>query len=333
MKNRFSINELSTLAILVIMVLMGACAHKDDCPNYRLTPSRTITRLSDSIFLSGQVSCLDCSKKGIYLSDYNEGLFLINSDGQVIKHIAQKGRGFGEIGACGHFYVTESGDICVYDESEKSFDFYVDECWKTSIKSEQDYVLSSSTRFFSRCDSVWHSITHNEKTMAILSAGQALKQGKLVDGLDDIRRPTASERHVLKAEEGIILVGLGLPVVERYDDKGKRLSTYDLRNVPKLRAIYDAKKTDDPKSYFVVVADAYYSNHKLYLLTASDENDMYSCNTIYVLEDKDGCFELECSYTLSGNIYSTFCITEDNLCFAFNCIDSALEMYLLPINQ
>ncbi len=330
MKKNISITGIVIIALTFIMV---CCSRNERIISYKLTPDSVITKLSDSIYLSDQVLCLDYAQNHLYVSDYNNGIYSIDCNGNNVNHLVKKGRGHGEVGACGHFYAKVDGEICLYDESEKSFNFYRNDKLLKMIKVDQGFVLSDATRFFSIGDSVFHSITHNENTMIIIGPEQSSKLGRFVDGLDDIRKPVISERHVLKTENSILLVGLGLPIVEEYDYNGKKICSLNLMDIPRLKATYEKTQSNDPKSYFVVVEDAYYNHQKLYLLTSSNENDTYNCNTLYVIAKKNGKFEIECSYKLSGKVYSAICITKDNKCFAFNSIDTSLEFYTLPTKQ
>lgn len=56
----------------------------------------------------------------------------------------------------------------------------------------------------------------------------------------------------------------------------------------------------------------------------------YKCNTIIVLKKNADNIQYVSAYTLKNNLYSTFCINDQNECLAVCSKNSSIEVYKLP---
>ena len=96
-----------------------------------------------------------------------------------------------------------------------------------------------------------------------------------------------------------------------------------------IECSYKRRRGKSSNSYYEVVRDAYYKNGFIYLLTSSFEGK-YKCNTIIVLKKNADNIQYVSAYTLKNNLYSTFCINDQNECLAVCSKNSSIEVYKLP---
>ena len=322
------------LKFLVALLIIGnllSCVNENVVRTVKLTSCVKIPKLADSIYLSSQIPCIDYVNKHIYVSDYKQALYVLDDKCNLINIASHKGNGFGEVQCPTFIYAAPDAKISLFDECKRKFMYYKDEQYYSidleSISSER---LSTLCRFFTIGDTIYHSIINDINTVVKIVNGKVVsKQCKLVDSMDDTRRPIKSQRHLLRGDNTMFIIGKGLPILQEYTFDGKLLNSYDLLADENLATVYDIKDPKEFNRYNIIVRDAYYKKGYIYILTSSHENDRYRCNTIYVLQRYENNYIPVVKYRLNGNIYSTFCITDDNRCIAVNDKNSSIEIYNL----
>jgi hypothetical protein len=83
-----------------------------------------------------------------------------------------------------------------------------------------------------------------------------------------------------------------------------------------------------PTTYFTMIQDVYYKNQKIYLLVATN-NNRYFCNTICILDISE-TIKHTGTFKLTGNVYESFCITENSNLIAFNSKEASIDVFTLP---
>lgn len=321
------------LAYLISCItLFVSCMTSSEIQSVSLEKKNTIMKLSDSIYLSGQVNCIESSKGYTYISDLYGGLYSLNEGMVLSKKLSDIGNGKSELSFPDRLYVDNKNTVTIYDGNKKRYLYFTENGYvRQDSCSISDVRIAGSCRFFCLGDTVYSSITHDKHTVALTRNGKLIsKMFPLTKGMDDIRRPIDSQRHLLWTGESILLVGRCLlPYIQEYTKEGELASDFDLREVDILRGIYKNKKPDKPNSTFVVTRDACYSNGNIYLLVSSDTKP-YRCNTIVVLHKYGYGMKHIATFTLDKKMYSTFCVTDDNKLMAVNSHNSSVEIYEIP---
>lgn len=315
-----------------ILLFLSSCLASSDMPSIPLKVNKSIVKLSDSIYLSGQVNCIDNSEGVTYISDLYGGLYVLNEKMELKNKIAAVGHGHNELIFPEFLYVDRANHVVIYDSGKKQFvTFFNDDGLKSKVTIANEVRKSNFSRFFALGDKVYSPITHDKYLVAVSKGDSVIKKICLLDGeFDNVRRPIDSQRHLLYSGNSMILVGRCLlPYLQKYTLDGKLLSTYDLRQIDILKHIYRNQNETVTNKTFVVVRDAYCHGDYVYLLVSSSVKP-YRCNTLLVMHQSRDSFEYVCSYTLKGDSYRTFCITNDSRCMAVNAKKSTIEIYDLP---
>lgn len=289
-----------------------------------------VSQFGDSIYLSPAVMCMDYFQGHLYVSDQSDGIYVFDRNFEPKEHFARKGYAKGESLENDHFYISPDGALHLINCGHISIDKYVDGIYKDGMKLPSEHRLSASTRFFFLGDTLYHSIVGEDNYVLLRYKDKTLKEMcKGVEKYDDSHKPLHSERHLIRGEESFFVIGISLPIFQEYSFDGELLGSYDLTNIPEIKEEYYANKSDDPKSFVVLIPDVQYSNGKVYLLF-SRQLPSYSCNTLVVIDTHLHDYRHTATYRLPEEVYSTFCITDNNECIAFECAQSALEKYILP---
>lgn len=314
------------------MLLLSSCLASSDMSSIPLKVNQSIAKLSDSIYLSGQVNCIDYSGGLTYVSDLYGGLYVLNEKMNLKNRMAAVGNGREELVFPEFLYADNANHVVIYDSGKKQ---YVSLSNNASLKDEVTDMRmvrkSNFSRFFTLGDSVYSPITHDKYLVVVSKGDSVVKKLCLLDGdVDNVRRPIDSQRHLLYSGNSMIVVGRCLlPYLQKYTLEGKLVSTYDLNQIEMLKQIYKTQKRTEPNKTFVVVRDAYSHGDYVYLLVSSSVKP-YRCNTLLVFRQLQDSFEYACSFSLKGDSYRTFCITNDSRCLAVNAKKSAIEIYDLP---
>ena len=309
----------SAFLFAIISIIASSCTNKGGIVfNKRLSLSESITVLSDSVYLSGHNLCLVSVGEQIVVSDYQQGVFVIDQEGQIIESFAKSGNGPGEVLGCGFLAISETEDVWVYDEGHRSFLSYRDGQLHSIETPPTDLFISNGSRFLVKNDSLYFSAVGNKQLVFIIKGGEIVDRVCPVSKYDNLEMPIHSERHVVKGERSFFVVGLGLPFVEEYSYNGVLLSSFDLMCIPERARVFKEQQSVKPNTYFVSTKDAYFNNGFLYLLSAS-MTDGYHCNEIIVLETTEQGLHYKGKYRLSnGECYSSICVLDQNKIIALN---------------
>jgi len=275
------------------------------------------------------VTCLDKKDGHLYLSDYNYGVYKIDMNGHVFNHFAKQGNANGETLGCAVLYPKDDSLLYLRDDGHRCINLYKNGICMKRIKMSTGHRFSNLTRFFVSDDKIYHSVIGEEKLVVRISEENTVQTiCDMDETLDNERMPLHSERHVLKGDGTIILVGKGIPLIQECSYEGQELSRYNLNTIPELSKIFLKERSDIPNRYFVVIKDAYYHNGMLYLLVASTDREFH-CNKIIGLKKTEKEFVHIESYQLKQSVYETFCVSGNTL-YAFNSYSSAIDIYHLP---
>ena len=312
------------IIVLVAHCLFSCSLHESEC--VKLKPIKTVRALSDTIYLSSQVSNLACSDDRYFLSDYYHGIVSFDQNfGSVEKEVVNSL--LPTKPQCYMFSVGGTDDICVYNPAEKMFVCKIRSTKWDNVKTE-NYQLSFPSRFALCGDSIVCSIIKNKMTTAIFHEGLVIKTCcPTIDGFDDIRKPYHSERMTIYDGMYYFVIGKGLPLVQLYTSDFKMVSSFNLMEIEEIKTTVVQQKTDKPNSYFVVVQDVYAAGGKIFLLIATKPEGRFRSNKILVLKITNNILELENFYELDDKIYSTFCVNKKGQIVIVNSKSSAIEIY------
>jgi hypothetical protein len=103
---------------------------------------------------------------------------------------------------------------------------------------------------------------------------------------------------------------------------------YDLMEIPEINKAVKRynRQRQIPTTYFTMIQDVYYDDHKIYLLVANDESE-YVCNKICVLEIAKNIRHIA-TLELTGRVYESFCV-RDNKLIASNCMNACLDIFAI----
>lgn len=324
LKNR---HRLCLWAVIICICCLAACSRNDSGVE-KVKPQRVINAISDTIFLSSQVSNLTCFDGKYYLSDYYRGIVSFNVAFDTLE-TEKVNCALPTEYQCYMFALGDNNNMYVYNPSGKTIIRVADSVIKDSVKTDE-FELSLPSRFVASNDTVVCSIIKNKMTAAMFYGNMATKTSfPTVDGFDDIRKPYHSERIILKDTKNYYTIGKGIPLVQMYSSDLKQICSYSLSDVEEIARTVEEQKSDKPNSYFVVVHDAYAVNGRLYLLIASKHEGKYRCNKVLVLKTTDNSIEYEKFYELSGKVYSTLCVNGEGQVVIVNSKTAAIEIYEL----
>ena len=320
---------MKTFISALIICALASCSSNPVEPT-ELKRESAVSQFGDSIYLSPAVMCMDYFQGHLYVSDQSDGIYVFDRNFEPKEHFARRGYAKGESLENDHFYISPDGSLHLMNYGHMSIDKFVDGIYKEGMKLPSEHRLSASTRFFFLGDTLYYSIVGEDNYVLLKCKDKTLKgMCKGVEEYDDSHKPLHSERHLIRGEGSFFVIGISLPIFQEYSFDGELLGSYDLTNISDIKEEYYANKSDDPKSFFVHIKDAQYSKGKVYLLF-SRQLPSYSCNTLIVIDTHSHNYRHVATYRLSENLYSTFCITDDNECIAFERAQSALEKYILP---
>lgn len=135
----------------------------------------------------------------------------------------------------------------------------------------------------------------------------------------------SNKRDLLKDNEYFYAISDNQPIIEKYDlENNEKIESYNYSFVPFIQRNIDAinSKPQKPNSYTAFVRDSYISDGKIYILLSSREGQFKANKILCIKLNPD--FELGGIYSLPGNIYSSFCVSDDSF-FAFNSETASIE--------
>lgn len=316
---------------LVTMLSISSCAMNEGMKPVNLSVDNVVSKFGDSIFLSSQVPCIDAKNGSVYITDYRAGVYALDSKLNLISKMSNIGRGFGEVNRPAKFFVDDNNVITLYNEGLQRYSYFEKDSFLMADNASVKENLAKSCRFFARDGAIYQSVLGGKFLVSVIKNGNVTKQMcPTVDGVDFPSNVALSERHLLEGDNCFYVIGLGLPIVQAYSFDGRELARFNLVNIPLLESVYAKNENlKSSNSYYEVVRDAYYKNGFIYLLTSSFEGK-YKCNTIIVLKKNADNIQYVSAYTLKNNLYSTFCINDQNECLAVCSKNSSIEVYKLP---
>lgn len=320
----------NNIAILTIVsAFISACSNYVENNITQLDLNTSVTKFNDSLYLSQRAVCIDCNKKDVYISDYKAGVYVFDKKLKFNNKIASVGKGHGELIAPAMMFADDN-EITIYSEGFRSFASIENQIVK-KIPTFLPYDKSNLSRFFTIGDTIYNSIINDKNLVSVSIAGNIIRKiCPLVEGYDLIKNTPLSERHLLKGEKSFYIIGKGLPIMQEYSFNGAEIRRFDLSSIEILAKAYEQNhKTQSDNSYFVVVNDVCYRNGRIYLLASSLE-DKYKSNLLVVIEKTKEGFRHFATYQFKGDIYNTFCVDDNNVCYTINGKTSAIETYILP---
>jgi hypothetical protein len=321
------------LPVLLRALTIAACSPKkaaDAVPTFTLLPDTTFTELGDSSFLSDHVVCVDVLDDQWYISDYKDALFVLDKDFNLVKKIGRRGEGPGEFLGAAHFYLKGKDSLYIVNERKRALDLYVKGLYTRQISLSREFRYTQGTRFFAEDEWIYHTVFSDSLHVVLFDDEGTVEKCICPNTpLDKADFRHHSSRHLAKGDGCFFVVGRTLPICQAYSMDGRLLGEYDLTQIPEIeQAATKYRNTPQvPNTYSITVQDIFYSNHKLYLLIGTNDG-RYFCNTLCVLDVSD---KIRHSHTfkLSGKIYQTFCVSEDNILLANNPMIAGMDVFNL----
>jgi hypothetical protein len=268
-----------------------ACSpNKNKVETMILSLDTTFSELSDSSFIPTRVMCMNVNNEDIYFSDYSGGIVVLDKSFNVKEKIGKRGEGPAEFLGAAHFYVEKEDSIYVLNEGKHAIELFVKGKHLKQIRYPKQASLTNCTRFFSENQLIFHSIISDSLSTIVFDNNSHICRfiGKYTDW-DDPDLRLHSTRHVLKGDQSFFIIGCTLPVFQIYSFDGKLITEYDLKEIPEINTVVKKynMRAQTNTTYFTMIQDVYYDNHKIYLLVANNK-DGYVCNEICILEvEKD----------------------------------------------
>ncbi|WP_458458760.1 hypothetical protein [Pseudobutyrivibrio sp.] len=292
----------------------------------KVEPVKIVKSISDSVYLSSQVSSLSYANGRYYLSDYYRGIISFDESfneyavHEMNIHTAQECQ-------CSMFSINEKGEICMYDSKNHNFVFERNNSEYGIIDSD-NIEITQSSRFIFTGDTIICPITKSKMTAAVFSPETLLFTCfPTISDLDDIRMPFHSERLLVRTDEYYFCIGKGLPVIQMFSSSRQQVYSYDLNNIEEISQIFKQEVSNKANSYFVVVKDACAFKDSLFLLIASKKEGKYKCNRILKFIIKEQMIEFDGIYELKGKVYSCICVNGNNQLVAITSKSSCIEIY------
>lgn len=325
-------NKTCNYFFFFFIVLYCSCANQAVLISHvGIKPTKEIAVLSDSIYLSGYVPCLEGCEDKLYISDYNKGVYEIKSDGVVLSHFAKQGHAMDE--TLGNSFITSSGQDVIYvvDEAKKRYCKYENSEFASDCKFPLDFRMANLTRFFVHNDTIYASVLANNYSVIKIHKNKVLNEiCPLVEGIDDKMFIYNSARHVVMGNGFFFVVGQSLPILQSYTFNGDILEDYDFSKNPDLFDCYKSFLKKETNSNVIIIPDVCYCNNKLLLLSCLYyEHSVKS--TVFVFDVNNGSINHIATYDLINVPYSSITMTLNGNCALFNAKESKIDIYNLPL--
>lgn len=316
---------------LIIFILCGSfifSCKKDNDEFSVITCSleRSIDVLPDSTFMSDAIKMQIAGNHIYFIERTSRQLIKLNTDFTINTRIGQWGMGPRDLTEPRNFFLIDDS-ICIMDIGSMSLKYFLPEnTFAHSLKMK----VFSEQRVFSHDDFLYLASYDRDLKTSISLLNLTNKEnmssfGESFDFNHSLQNIIRNKRDLLKDHEYFYTVSDNQPIIEKYDLVSKeKLESFDYSFIPiiekNIRTI--ASMPDSPNSYTSFVRDSYIYDGELYLLI-SKQGDKFTANTILRVKLYPN-FELEKTYLLPGEIYSTFCIANDSF-YAFNYETAAIE--------
>ena len=312
------------LFVIVSGIILSSCIKSADYNRKSLICEKVVEEFNDSMFVPPTVKCMDYKNGKLYISDYREGMIVLDENLNIFQTYANHGPGPGETVGAAHFFVEENDSVYLLNEGKNSVELYVEGKNFQTISFPEKIPLTYSTRFFVENNNIFHT--------TIVKEGPVVVFGKNEEEVRFLGKymtlPRHLTRHTVKGDDCYFVIGSVLPALQKYSFDGNLLDEVDLSIIPEIeRMVKKYKRTaQDPSSYFSIVQDACFYGGKLYMLIATDIDGFY-CNLICSIDfiyDKGIKTDF---YVLPNTVYTSFCVGDKNVLYAFNPKDSSIEVF------
>lgn len=326
----------SKFCVLILLALCSFCAISCSVRGkhtiaIKLSRDTVISDLSDSSFVPSRVMCMNVVGEDLYFSDYSGGIVVLGKDYKVKKRIGTRGQGPGELLGAAHFYVVNADSIYILNEGKHAIELFVNNEFLKHIPFPKNERLTFCTRFCVENQEIYHSTVSEISPVIVFGDGNIENHICNYTKYDKPEFSRHSTRHVLKGDKNtFFLIGCVYPVFQVYSFEGKLLKEYDLTEIPWIEEVVDVYNgtVQDPTTYFTMVQDVFYNNNKVYLLVATNKGEQYFCNTICVLDIAEG-IDYTHTYQLPGDVYGTFCVSKDEILFAYDTLNASIDIVSL----
>lgn len=319
------------LTCMFLVSCVNQQAENRDIEPVHLSSDTVISEYEDSLIVPPEVVCMNATKKGIFFTDYEKGLFVMDNSMNIHHQLGKYGRGQGELLGAAFFYTDNGDSVYIVNEGRQAFGLFTNGTYSKNIAFCEGARFTIRSRFFVQEQTVYHSVAKAGNPV-IAYRGDSTGFRSVCDYTphDDMELQIHSGRHVVKGSDSFFVIGISLPILQEYTFDGKLCAEYDLLSIPGI-AKSIKEHEDEPKqpnSYYVTVRDAYYCDNSLYLLVTTDANDEYRCNTIYRLNTEDGNFRHVSTYLLQGDVFGTFCVSGNRI-YAYDQMESSIHVYTM----
>jgi hypothetical protein len=322
--------------IFFLLLLLGAfaCSHRKylKVETTVLTIDTTFTELSDSSFVPARVMCMDTNGDELYYSDYKKGnVIVLDKKWNLKRRIGSRGEGPGELLGAAHFCMGKNDSVYILNEGKQALELYVKDEYVKHIPFPSETSFTFATRFFTESQSIYHSIVSDSLFVVVFDENSSINRficSNTTWDKPDFKRH--STRHLIKGDAFFFVVGCALPIFQMYSFDWKLMKEYNLEKTPEInKTVKQYRNTPQtPTTYYTIIQDVYYRDGKVYLLVSTNENE-YFCNTVCVLDISEEIKHIN-TFKLKGDVYESFCVTENNILAAFNTSEASMDIFTLP---
>ncbi len=315
---------------LIVLTVCSACHQSERIMPETLSLDSTLSVLSDTLYLSGNIPCLEAVDQRVIISDYQQGIIEIDQSGKILSSYARPGNGPGEVLGCGHSSYSPDGKVWVFDEGHAIMHSYREGVPCGDMRMPAGLMPSYNVRFAALNDTLYCSVTGADRLVNAIWNETVVDTMCSISKYDDVELHRHSQRHVVRGDHSLFVVCLAFPLVEEYSLSGELLSSYDLMSIPERAEIFQKEKSIVPNKFFVANKDVCYREGSLYILSSSTKGGPH-CNEVIALEKHRGKMRHMHTYILSGGqSYSSITVSKDGSLYAFNNRTASLDIYLLP---
>lgn len=307
------------LLIFIINILIFGCNNPDKTEIKKIYPSKSISKLSDTMFFS-DIFCIEHKKNLFFYSDFNNSrIFITDTLLNYKNEIGNLGKGPGEFSGCtnvslnnDNIYASDDGNrrINVYDyngEFVKSFKSFYPNC-------------PFLTRFAVSSDNKLLFISGRGLIYSVNNRGEKINQFKIkINSFFNKTEKTNSSRYIFIRNNKLILIPEDQPYFEEYTFNGDLIKRYDLSKLNCLKNTIKYLKEnadDDPRTTDILFNDCYLTDNYLFLLYLDVlRSGEKTVNKIMKIEIKDNDYCLKKIYYLTdyykGTWYDSFCVFDN----------------------
>lgn len=300
------------LVLIIASLCFSSCGQKKKNINLVHCQSEfTIDEYPDSSFFSN-ITCMAYYKDKIYVLDKKRGDIVALSDNlKKIEYVSKHGEAPYETTWPFTFNVLND-TIYVVDFGTKSMKKFHGGSFCG------DFLLSNANENrFALNDSLIFLSANTDSTSFLMidkyHPNEQMPMGKVVRETTPFKTIISNKKHILYGKDkGIFSISNCYPYIEQYNIRGEYIKTFDISSIPIIRKAMEIAKqnSNQEKSVYVYIRDAYLANDHIYLLCSSQNPlDGYRVNTILELSINEG-MEHVSTYILPHDIYSSFCVSD-----------------------